>query len=153
MDRAGLLKQLDKAWVGFTGSYVGLSEVELLEGGVVGDWSVRDVIAHVTTWEEEALKHLPLIMRGGRAPRYSVSYGGINAFNRLMTERKQGLAISEVLREQEEIHRRLIAFVLGAPEELFVRETRFRHRLRMDTYSHYPKHTEAIWKWRAMRAA
>src|ERR1700722_6809945 len=153
MDRAGLLKQLDKAWVAFTGSYVGLAEVELLEGGVVGDWSVRDVIAHVTTWEEEALKHLPLIMRGGRAPRYSVSYGGINAFNRLMTERKQGLAISEVLREQEEIHRWLIAFVLGAPEELFVRETRFRHRLRMDTYSHYPKHTEAICRWRGRRAA
>src|ERR1700733_10065038 len=140
MDRAGLLKQLDKAWVGFTGSYVGLSEGELLEGGVVVDWSVRDVIAHVTTWEEEALKYLPLIMKGGRVPRYSVSYGGINAFNRLMTERKQGLAISVVLREQEEIHRQLVGFVQGAPEELFVRETRFRHRLRMDTYSHYPKH-------------
>jgi hypothetical protein len=153
MDRSGLLKQLDKAWVAFTESYVGLSEVELLESGVVGDWSVRDIIAHVTTWEEEALKYLPLIMRGGRAPRYSVSYGGINAFNRLMTERKQGLAISEVLKEQEEVHRRLVAFIVGAPEALFVRETRFRHRLRMDTYSHYPKHTEAIRRWRAGRSA
>jgi len=151
MDRSGLLKQLDKAWVAFTGSYVGLSEVELLEGGVAGDWSVRDIIAHVTTWEEEALKYLPLIMTGGRAPRYSVSYGGINVFNRLMTERKRGLSISEVLREQEEIHRRLVEFILGAPEELFVRETRFRHRLRMDTYSHYPKHTEAIRRWREVR--
>jgi hypothetical protein len=72
MDRSGLLKQLDKAWVAFTESYVGLSEVELLEGGVVGDWSVRDVIAHVATWEEEALKYLPLIIEGGRAPRYSL---------------------------------------------------------------------------------
>jgi hypothetical protein len=151
MDRSGLLKQLDKAWVAFTGSYVGLSEVELLESGVVGVWSVRDIIAHVTTWEEEALKHLPLIMSGGRSPRYSVSYGGINAFNRLMTERKQGLAISEVLKEQEEVHRRLVSFIVGAPEELFVRETRFRHRLRMDTWSHYPKHTEAIRKWREKR--
>jgi hypothetical protein len=153
MDRTGLLKQLDKAWVGFTGSYLGLSEAQLSEGGVTGDWSVRDIIAHVTTWEEEALKYLPLIMRGGRAPRYSVSYGGIHAFNRLMTERKQGLAISEVLKEQEEVHRRLVAFIVGAPEELFVRETRFRHRSRMDTYSHYPKHTEAIRKWRAGRSA
>jgi hypothetical protein len=151
MDRSGLLRQLDKAWVAFTGSYLGLSDAQLVAGGVVGDWSVRDVIAHVTTWEEEALKHLPLILKGGRAPRYSVSYGGINAFNRLMTERKEGLSISEVLREQEETHRRLVGFVLGAPEELFVRETRFRRRLRLDTYSHYPKHTEAIRKWRAVR--
>jgi DinB superfamily len=151
MDRTGLLRQLDKAWVAFTGSYLGLSDAQLVAGGVVGDWSVRDVIAHVTTWEEEALKHLPLILKGGRAPRYSVSYGGINAFNRLMTERKEALSISEVLREQDEIHRRLVGFVLGAPEELFVRETRFRRRLRLDTYSHYPKHTEAIRKWRAVR--
>src|ERR1700733_12444231 len=149
MDRAGLLKQLDKAWVAFTGSYVGLSEAELLEGGVVGDWSVRDVIAHVSTWEEEALAHLPLIMRGGRAPRYSVSYGGINEFNRLMTERKRELSVSAGLKEQAEIHRRLVEFILGAPEELFVRETRFRRRLRLDTWSHYPKHTEAVRKWRA----
>jgi Protein of unknown function (DUF1706) len=151
MDRSGLLKQLDKAWVAFTESYLGLSDGQLVAGGVVGDWSVRDVIAHVSTWEEEALTHLPVIMKGGRAPRYSVSYGGIHAFNRLMTERKEGLSISEVLREQEEIHRRLVEFVVGAPEELFVRETRFRRRLRLDTYSHYPKHTEAIRKWRAGR--
>ena len=151
MDRSGVLKQLDKAWVAFTGSYLGLSEVELLEGGVVGDWSVRDVIAHVSTWEEEALAHLPLIMRGGRAPRYSVSYGGIHEFNRLMTERKRGLSVSAVVEEQEEVHRRLVGFILGAPEELFVRETRFRRRLRLDTWSHYPKHTEAIRKWRAGR--
>ena len=32
------------------------------EQGVTGSWSVKDIIAHVTTWEEEALKHLPLIL-------------------------------------------------------------------------------------------
>ena len=90
-------------------------------------------------------------MKDGKPPRYSVTYGGINAFNRLMTERKQGLHLSEVLQQQEGIHRRLVDFIQGAPEELFVRETRFRHRLRMDTYSHYPKHTEAIRKWRELR--
>jgi hypothetical protein len=78
------------------------------------------------------------------APRYSISSGGINAFNRLLTERKQGLPISEVLREQAETHGRLVDFIQGAPEELLVRERRFRHRLRMDAYGHYPKHSEAI---------
>jgi hypothetical protein len=151
MDKSELLQRLDKAWVAFRTSYLGLSEPELSAPGVVGNWSVRDIIAHVTTWEEEALKHLPLIMKDGKPPRYSVTYGGINAFNRLMTERKQGLHLSEVLQQQEGIHRRLVDFIQGAPEELFVRETRFRHRLRMDTYSHYPKHTEAIRKWRALR--
>src|SRR5439155_22727255 len=30
------------------------------------DWSVRDILAHVATREEEALTHLPLILEGGR---------------------------------------------------------------------------------------
>jgi hypothetical protein len=123
-----------------------------LEPGVAGNWSVRDIIAHVTTWEEEALKHLPQILKGGKPPRYSVTYGGINTFNRLMTERKQALPLSELLRQQEETHSRLIDLIDGAPEDEFVRETRFRHRLRLDTYSHYPKHTEAIRKWLQQRS-
>ncbi len=147
MDKSELLKRLDRAWVAFKTSYRGLSELQLSEPGASGNWSVRDIIAHVTTWEEEALKHLPLILKGSKPPRYSVTYGGIDAFNRLMTERKQALPLSEVLQQQEETHRRLIEFIQGAPEDLFASETRFRHRLRMDTYSHYPKHTEAIRKW------
>lgn len=85
MNKSELLQRLDKAWVAFRTSYLGLSEPQLSVPGVVGNWSVRDIIAHVTTWEEEALKHLPLIMKDGKPPRYSVTYGGINAFNRLMT--------------------------------------------------------------------
>ena len=40
------------------------------------------------------------------------------------------------------------SFVESVPEDQIRSDTPFRHRLRMDTYSHYPKHTEAIRKWR-----
>jgi hypothetical protein len=42
----------------------------------------------------------------------------------------------------------LVAYVRAAPEELYARETRFRRRLRLDTYGHYPLHTRAIREWR-----
>ena len=93
-----LLKRLDRAWVAFGESYAGLSDVQLMEPGVTGAWSVRDILAHVTTWEEEALTHLPLILKGGTPPRYSVRYGGIDAFNARMAEQKRSLALSEVRR-------------------------------------------------------
>jgi hypothetical protein len=65
-----------------------------------------------------------------------------------MTERKQDLSLASVLRQQEETHRRLVDYLQTVPEEQFTRETRFRHRLRLDTYSHYPQHAKAIRKWR-----
>jgi len=133
-------------------SYAGLSDSQLTEPGVTGRWSVKDILAHVTTWEEEALQHLPLILEGGRPPRYSIRYGGIDAFNAQMTEQKRGLLLSDVMRQLEDTHRRLIAYVQSAPEEQFTRETRFRRRLRLDTYSHYPKHARAIREWRERSA-
>jgi hypothetical protein len=148
MNRQQVLKRLDVAWATFEESYAGLSDAQLLMPGVTGQWSVRDIIAHVTWWEEEALKHLPLIREGGRPPRYSVQYGGIDAFNALMTEKRRGLSLAEVLRQHNEIHERLIEYVRDASDELFTRETRFRRRLRLDTYGHYPKHARAIREWR-----
>ncbi len=115
--------------------------------GVAGEWSVRDMLAHVTTWEEEALKYLPLIIQGGRPPRYA-SYGGIDAFNARMTEAKRALSLAEVLRLREETHRQLVAYLQRVPEEQLATETRFRHRLRLDTYSHYPLHATMIREWR-----
>jgi hypothetical protein len=153
MDRSQLLKRLDKAWEALKASYAGLSDSELMEPGVTGAWSVRDIIAHVTSWEEEALMHLPLIFAGGKPPRYSVMYGGIDAFNAQATEQKRNLSLSEVLRHRDDTHRQLIEFIQSAPEDQFIRETRFRRRLRLDTYSHYPKHADAIRKWREQRSA
>jgi hypothetical protein len=65
-----------------------------------------------------------------------------------MTEQKRSLSLSEVLRQLDETHRRLIDYVQNAPEAQFTRETRFRRRLRLDTYSHYPGHTQMIREWR-----
>src|SRR5215467_14270605 len=148
MDRQQLLKKLDTAWRGFQESYSGLSNKHLLEPGVTGKWSVRDIVAHVTTWEEEALKHLPAVLQGEKPPSYVGTYGGIDAFNARMTERKSGLSLPEVFREMGRVHDELIRFLGRVAEGEFRSETRFRHRLRLDTYGHYPKHAEAIRRWR-----
>lgn len=148
MNTERMMKRLDAAWAEFHESYAGLTTSQLLIPGVTGRWSVRDIIAHVTWWEEEALKHLPLVLQGGRPPRYSVTYGGIDAFNALMTEKRKDLSLADVLRQHVEVHARLIDYLARTPEELLTRETRFRRRLRLDTYGHYPIHTRAIREWR-----
>jgi len=146
--RKHLLRRLDAAWEAFNASYAGLSDAEMLKPGVTGDWSVRDILAHVTTWEEEALTHLPLILAGGTPPRYSARYGGIDAFNALMTEQKASLSLSAVRRQLEETHRRLVELVQRTPEDHLSGDSRFRRRLRLDAYGHYPLHAQAIRQWR-----
>lgn len=148
VNRKQLQQRIDRTWQEFNDSYEGLSDLQLMEPGVTEDWSTRDIIAHVTVWEEEALTHLPTIMEGCRPPRYSTTYGGIDAFNALMTERKANLSLAEVRAQAAATHQRLIDFIESVPEEHFATETRFRRRLRQDTYGHYPLHAEAIRHWR-----
>ena len=147
-----LLDKVEKEWREFRDSYVGLSTPELLKPGVIGNWSIKDVIGHVTTWEEETLKHLPHILEGERPPRYSVMYGGIDAFNAQTTAGKKDLPVAEMLRKQEEIHARLLNLIQKIPEEQLGGGTKIRRRLRLDTYAHYRKHAAAIRKWRQTSA-
>lgn len=151
MRREQALERLEKAWVDFKNSYAGLTEAQMAEPGVMDGWSVKDILGHVTTWEQEALKALPVILAGRRPPRYSVTYGGIDAFNARMSEQKRGLPLSEVQQQLGETHRKLIEYVQGAPEDQFTQDTPFRRRLRLDTYSHYPIHGRAIRAWREGR--
>ena len=144
MKKQQLLDKLERAWTALRQSYASIDEAQMTQPGVTGNWAVKDILAHVTTWEEEALKYLPLILRGERPPRYKDMYDGIDAFNAQMATQKQALPLSEVLRQFDDTHRRLVAAVQNVPEEHIARETPFRRRLRLDTSRHYPVHARPI---------
>jgi hypothetical protein len=149
MTKQQLLARIDRAWTSFVESYDGLTESQMTGPLVTDIWTVKDIISHVTWWDEEALRYLPLIARGGRPARYSVTYGSVDAFNALMTEERRDLPLAEVLQRAEEVHCRLLDYVSSVPEELIATDTPFRKRLRLDTYGHYPLHAEVIKEWRS----
>lgn len=147
MDRDQLLRRIVTAWRAFGQACHGLSDAALQEPGVVGDWSVKDLLGHLATWEEEALAALPVIMRGGRTVRY-VAYGGIDAFNDGRWQQYREMQLADVHRRSSETHARLVAFLGTVPDRHFDTETRFRRRLRLDAYRHYPEHTLQVVRWR-----
>lgn len=147
MNHEQLFSRIERPWRAFAESYTGLPLSAMLQPGVVDDWSVQDLIAHVAIWENEALRALPLVLEKRRPPRY----GGIDRFNAAQIASKKGDSLARALAEFEGTHRRLMAYLETVPESSFTQETRFRHRLRLDTYGHYPEHTEAILSWRKAR--
>ena len=142
-----LVRRIDQAWSDFLDSFAGLPDAQLTRRGTLGEWSVKDVLAHVTTWEEEALKHLPTVASGGRTRRYAAE-GGIDAFNARMAAAKAHLSLAEVLRQLEETHLRLVEYVRATPTDQMAGRSRFVRRLRLDTYRHYRLHADAIRAWR-----
>ena len=147
MHRERVIDRLEQEWQVFLQSFAELPANVFLEPGAVGHWSVRDVLTHVTTWEEEALKALPLILNDKPLPRY----GGIDAFNAREQERKRSLSLEQVRKELAATHQNLIAFLEKAPDSAFATGGRFLRRLRLDTYHHYREHATQIMAWRTKR--
>lgn len=53
MNKEELLAALEHSRVEFLKSIEGLPDEKLLEPGVVGEWSVKDILAHLSRWEAE----------------------------------------------------------------------------------------------------
>jgi len=148
MSKEQTLTRIEQEWKAFLDSFAGLADNILMESGAVGHWSIRDVLAHIATWEEEALKVLPLILEGKPIPRY-IRYGGIDAFNAHEQERKRHLLLELVIEELATTHKRLLQFLTEVPDSMFLSKNRFAKRLRLDTYNHYREHAHHIGEWRA----
>ena len=142
-----LVRRIENAWEDFRDSFAGLTEAQLTKPGALGEWSVKDVIAHVTTWEGEALKHLPTVARGERPPLYA-SEGGIDAFNARTAAANRDLPLAAVLENSGRTHKRLVDFVRDSPPANLT--DRFVRRLRLDTYGHYRLHAKALREWRTL---
>ncbi|MEE9365981.1 MAG: DinB family protein [Dehalococcoidales bacterium] len=141
--KARTLSKLEREWQALFQLWKDLPEDILFLPGAVGHWSTRDVMAHITTWEDEALKALPLILEGKPLPRYM----GIDAFNAREQERKQHLPLKRVKEELLVTHKKLVRFLENVPENAFI-NPRFTKRLRLDAIGHYREHAAQIAAWR-----
>ena len=149
MSNQKLLDQIERTWSAFTASFAGLTPAQMEQPGAAGEWSIKDILTHVTVWEEESLKYLPAIAAGEKAPSYRRVYGGIDAFNAQMVAARAALPLDEVLRRLETTHRQLVEYVAAAPAGQFASGSRCRTRLGWDSHKHYPHHEETIRAWRA----
>lgn len=79
-----------------------------------GEWSPKDLIGHLASWEEYALDALAAWDRGERAPiddlQFSLSTSRINRQN---VERKAAWTLAKVRRESARAHQELVAAVQG----------------------------------------
>jgi hypothetical protein len=151
MNREQLFARIHRHYDAFKDSLDGVSARHWRSRSVMGDWTLKDVVCHVATWDEEALKALPLMIQGKPPQRYADAYGGLDAFNELRRGEKADMGVVAAHVEMEATHRELLAFLERLDESWFVSETPFRRRLRLDTYSHYQEHTKAVWAWRRAR--
>ncbi|MEO8289324.1 MAG: DinB family protein [Chloroflexota bacterium] len=95
--RQMLAGQVNDAREKLTTSYEGLSEEEMLEPGVDGEKSVRDILANIAAWDRAYAETFRAMMAGERHPLLDVDEEGVESFNAEQDEASRGKPFEEVL--------------------------------------------------------
>ena len=98
-------------------SISGLGETEAQVGGVCGYWSVRDIMAHLTSHELILLDVLNSFINNEPTPNLANYQAQGYAFNDLEVEKRQDRSYDEIVREYESAHVRLRDLAARVPVE------------------------------------
>jgi uncharacterized protein (TIGR03083 family) len=95
----------------------GLPEDDWLTSGVCGYWSVKDIIAHLASYEQVLAEVLTTLMGGRPTPRVDRFTDRSGNFNDTEVAARQGLSVADTLAEFNEAHGRVVAALATIPVE------------------------------------
>jgi len=82
-----------------------------------GDWSAKDLLGHLTSWEEHAIGALKAWRRGEPAPiQRALRVDGLNAVNAESVAADRDRSSATVRRRFDDVHRRLVAEIRSMPD-------------------------------------
>jgi hypothetical protein len=90
----------------------GLDEAALDRKGAVGDWSVKNVLAHLAAWEDWVVQVLPVRIETGKTPDdFRTRAENEDRFNAEEVAEREELTADEQLMELERTREALVAYV------------------------------------------
>ena len=117
--KAQILKRLQTERRRLEQNLAGLSPDDMLRPGVVGEWSVKDVLAHLADWEARMPVWIEAARRGGpvETPEPGLTWKQLAIVNRRIHEAHRDRPLEEVLDYFRSAHRRFMAMVEAMPED------------------------------------
>jgi len=152
VDRKELLKRLDHEYRRFRNSIAPLTPKHFETPGVVGTWSIKDLIAHFIAHEQFALHELQHALRG---ERYQPDENEADAINDRAVADYQQQSLDEVLHAWDISYHQIVVLVEALPDDAFqpmgsfvqVLEDTIDGALGNNTYLHYAEHLPSVEAW------
>ena len=85
----------------------------------VGDWSVKDVLAHITSWEEQIPSDLRRVGAGLQPALASFREADVDQWNALLVGLRRSFPLPQVRQELEDRRRALIEALDSLPDSAF----------------------------------
>src|SRR3712207_2783768 len=132
----------------------------MTEPGVAGEWSVKDIIAHLTYYERWIADRLREQLRGESYVPTALDAMSDDARNDVIYQQNRNRPVADVLAESRQAFQDLLDGVEAHAEAFLIEPQQFEgapqpitiwHLLRGDVYDHYGQHIPSIKHWLAAR--
>ena len=144
MDKQQMLEKLAREWDALLETLGRVPEGALEAAGVAGEWSVKDVLGHITTWEEETIK----AAEAGRSGLDLPSYGDTDEWNEGDVIKRRSRPTHATLVEMGAVHQRFMSWLEGLPDDAFSDEG-LATTVDDESAEHYRDHRGDIERWLA----
>lgn len=127
MTKAALIADLNREYEQWEALLADVGEARMEQPGVVGQWSMKDVVAHLTGWRQQTVDRLQAALRGEADaptpwPAHLQSDDEINAW---IEEQSRDRPLEAVLDESRQVYQDLIAAIEALPEAELLDPQRF----------------------------
>jgi hypothetical protein len=148
--RHELLAELDQEWAKIERTCFSLSEDELLKPGVQGEWSVKDILCHISAWEKYLLDRLSYVL-SGQKPQYPPmqTWDDVHRFNAQVYQQNKDRPLTSVIIEFRSLYRGLMTVLEALDDELLEQPYSYDFTadkltllqlIRANTCEHYREH-------------
>jgi uncharacterized protein (TIGR03083 family) len=148
-----VLQALREARAQTDAALAGLGETELVDPGVIADWSVKDVLAHLTAWEAEMVTLLAKAKRGQK-PKWPATQSETDALNAKWHKENKNRPLDRVRADFQGVRQQTVRQVEGlSDQELNQKWDWLRNRTALDliasnSFRHELEHVAQIKEWR-----
>lgn len=155
MNKAELIEALQNERHCFENLLEELTDETLELPGVIDEWSVKDLLAHITMWEAELVKLLWQAKQGRRPTTVHFQAATVDERNAKWYQQNKERPLEAVLNDYESVRRQTIRRVKDLSESELTDSQRFPwlddqplwHWIAEDSYKHEAEHREQIQNW------
>lgn len=132
--KADFFKLEHLAWDQLNAPIKGLSKSAWAQPGASGDWTLKDVWAHLADWMIETRRVLPTVMRGRKVPI------NIPLFNAKHYRKNQSMPLPIARQRLAWERKRFLSLAKNLSEEQLLGNRRVYNWVSYSTYNHYVEH-------------
>jgi hypothetical protein len=127
MTKAQLLAELRAEQDGFEALLGAIGAAHMTQPGVAADWSVKDIVAHLTGWRHRTVGRFQALLRGQPAPPppWPAQLATDDEINAWIYAANRDRPLSDVLADARDTFERLLAVLAAFPEDTLLDPTRF----------------------------